>query len=121
MSKKESLAGSTPAVGKLDAVDINDVIDNPFELPLLTDYLGTAKSKDALLHACNIDTGKFGDFVTVGISDNGSDPVTYRSGGTAIVSQIGKLLASGIDLNQGVLVHITKRSSPAGDYLSLLG
>jgi len=129
MSKK-SEAGSTPAVvggdlfvspSSIDAIDINTVIDNPFDLPLLTDYLGSSKSKDALLTGCSVDNGKYGDFVLLDVSNNGSDPVKYRSGGTAIVSQVGKILASGLDIKKGIIVHIVKKSAEAGDYLSLLG
>ena len=128
MSKK-SVAGSTPAVSggdfkspsSIDAVDINDVIDNPFELPLLDEYLGTAKSKNGLLSGCSIDTAKYGDFAILTVSNNGSDPVLYRSNSKAVISQVHKILALGTNLNKGIIVHVAKKSAESGDYISLLG
>ena len=128
MSNKKSEAGAPAVVdgdvnspSKINAVDINDIIDNPFELPLLDKYLGMAKSKDGLLSKCSIDNAKFGDFAILVISDNGSEPVIYRSNSKAVISQVGKLLSSGDNFGTGILIHVTKKSASSGDYISLLG
>lgn len=104
----------------IDAKDIRDLIDNPFELPLLDKFLGDKKTKDALLVDASIDSSGFGEFAIMEFNGSGK----FRSNAKAVVDQVRSLLAMNPDrvFNGPVKVHPCVKNNKSGQiYFSLLG
>ncbi len=98
-----------------DASDIRDIIDNPFDLPLIDEYMNGSNKKVSVLTNFSIESSEFGPFVI--LEFNGD--FNCRSGGKAIVSQCQRIF----DKNEHcpIRVCIEKCSTSKGDYFSLLG
>lgn len=103
------------------AVDILDVIKNPFEAPLIKEYLEGADCRDGLLEGCELQESGFGEFAFLSISDgNGGSAVSYRSNSDAIIDQVRKLLE--FHDRFPVWVHVARKKNKSGqEYYSLIG
>jgi len=106
---------SPEAIG---AADIRDIIDNPFDLPLISEFLGKKNLIDALMIDYSLDSSGFGEFAVMEFNGSGK----YRSNSQAVIDQIKSLLAAGAGNATPVNVHVAKKQNKAGQaYFSLLG
>ena len=116
--KKEDIGGGDML--PVGTKDIKELIDNPFELPLLSVFLGNKKSKKAVLTSASIDESGFGPFAILEFDNDNGSSSKYRCSSKPIIDQVTKLLAN--PANFPVLVYPAVRKNKTGQgYFSLLG
>ena len=120
MTQKRISGGDFKSPEAVGVRDIVDLIDNPFDLPLLDQFLGSENKKDALLTDASVDSSSFGEFATMTFDGSGK----FRSNSQAVIDQIKSLLA--MDPNRSltapVKVHpCIKKNKQGQTYFSLLG
>lgn len=104
--------------------DIRKLIDNPFELPLLSVFLGNKKTMKAVLSSASIDVSGFGEFAILELSCNGSNVDKYRCNSKPVVDQVKKLLTKkdyGQDIFPVMVFPTVKENKTGQSYFSLLG
>jgi len=116
--EKEIKGGEFFSPEDKDIKDIKDLIDNPFDLPLLSEYLGKKDKIDATLTSYSVDSGSFGEFAIMEFNGSGK----YRCSSEAVVEQVKALLATCNGNPVPVKVHVAKKMNKTGQhYFSLLG
>lgn len=116
---KENIEGgefSSPQSKK--AVDIDEIIDNPFDLPLVRDFLGDQDKKNALLVDYSVDESGFGEFAILEFEGDG----TFRVNSDAVVDQVKRIISKFDGEKKPVNVVVSRKTNQSGqEYFSLLG
>jgi hypothetical protein len=110
--------GEFVAPESIGARDIRDMLDNPFDIPLISNFLNGSASKDALLIHYSIEEFGFGEYALLEFKESGK----FRSNSEAVIEQIKGLLKSCNNSPVPVMVHVAKKRNKSGqEYYSLLG